>query len=363
MRIVHLYKAYPPVFGGIEQHLRDLCEGLAARGHQVTALTVAPGRRTRITDRGGVRLITAAGLATLASTPLSLMQLWWARRLSADVVHLQMPYPPGDLAARLVAGAPALVVSYQSDVVRQRRLLAWYRPLLEQTLQRARGIMVSNPRLLDSSPWLAPHRQRCAIVPLGVDVSRFAPGTRVHHAPRIGFVGRLRYYKGLPTLIDACAQLPETVECLIAGDGPGRAALERQAHARGVASRLRFVGDVAESELPAFYRSLDLFVLPSHLRAEAFGIVLAEALASGVPCISTELGTGTSWVNQHGTTGLVVPPGDATALADAIRRLLADPGLRQQMATAARARALEQFDRRVMLDRVEQAYHRAVGGA
>ncbi len=357
MRIVHVYKAYPPVFGGIEQHLRDVCEGLAARGHQVTALTVAAGRRTQISRRGGVQLIEAAGLMTLASTPLSLMQLWWARQLTADVVHLQMPYPPGDLAARLAPGGPPLVVSYQSDVVRQQRLLAWYRPLLEQTLQRARRIIVSNPRTLDSSPWLAPHRQRCTVIPLGVDVLRFAPGERTAHPLRIGFVGRLRYYKGLPTLIEACAQLPDTVECLIAGDGPQRAALEHQAHARGIAGRLRFVGDIAEAELPAFYRSLDLLVLPSHLRAEAFGIVLAEALASGVPCVSTELGTGTSWVNQHGTTGLVVAPGDATALAEAIRQLLADPAMRQRMATAARTRALEQFDRCAMLDRIEQVYH------
>ena len=92
-------------------------------------------------------------------------------------------------------------------------------------------------------------------------------------------------------------------------------------------------------------------------RDDRHGIVLAEALASGVPCVSTELGTGTSWVNQHGTTGLVVPPGDATALAEAIRQLLADPAMRQRMATAARTRALEQFDRRAMLDRIEQVYH------
>lgn len=138
--------------------------------------------------------------------------------------------------------------------------------------------------------------------------------------PRLLFVGRLRYYKGLHILIEALRQV-EGVELWIAGHGPERARLERQVASARLNQRVRFLGDVADDDLPALYRQADIFVLPSHLRAEAFGIVLVEALASGVPCISTALGTGTDFVNVHQETGLVVPPGDAAALAEAIRCL------------------------------------------
>jgi glycosyltransferase involved in cell wall biosynthesis len=361
VHILHIYKDYPPVLGGIEGHVRDLAEGLVARGHRVTVLVTSTDRCTSIEQpSSGLTVIRAARMLHLASTPLSPAMIALARSIRADIVHLQFPYPPGDLAALAAPGSPPLVISYQSDIVRQKTLLRLYRPLLALTLRRAARIITSSPGYIASSPFLRPYAAKCEVVPIGVDVTRFTPSDRRANAvPRLLFVGRLRYYKGLHLLIEAL-RMVEGVELWIAGNGPERARLERQVADAGLGDRVRFLGDVADEDLPTLYRQADIFVLPSHLRAEAFGIVLVEALASGLPCISTALGTGTDFVNVHNETGLVVPPGDATALAEAIRRLRDDPALRARYGQAAVHRARTLFSRERMLDGVERIYRQAV---
>jgi rhamnosyl/mannosyltransferase len=124
----------------------------------------------------------------------------------------------------------------------------------------------------------------------------------------------------------------------------------------GLAERVFFLGDVADADLPAYYAAADLFVLPACERSEAFGVVQVEALASGTPIVSTELGTGTSYVNQDGVTGRVVPAGEAAALAGALRTLLADRALRHVMGMAARQRAASEFSLPVMVGRIENLY-------
>ncbi|HMP39983.1 MAG TPA: glycosyltransferase [Roseiflexaceae bacterium] len=319
---------------------------------------MSPDRGTPLSmPQPGLTVITAGRTWHAASTPLSLAMLHWAQRIRADLVHLHFPYPPGDLAALAAAGRPPLVLTYHSDIVRQRVLLRAYRPLMALTLRRAGCIIATSPQYVASSPFLRPHAAKCRIVPLGVDTERFHPAGSSHAGPpRILFVGRLRYYKGLHVLIDAMAQLTGPAELWIAGEGPEHERLAAQAQAAGIAGRIRFLGDISDTALPELYRSVDLFVLPAHLRAEAFGIALTEALASGLACISTELGTGTSFVNLDHVTGRVVPPADPAALAQAIDNVLADTKLRRQYGRAARARSIAHFSRHTMLDGIEQIY-------
>ena len=173
------------------------------------------------------------------------------------------------------------------------------------------------------------------------------------------FVGRLRYYKGLDTLLHALTHLPG-VALTVVGDGPMRAPWQALAHQLGLGERVGFVGDVDDAQLPARYLEADLFVLPANARAEAFGTVLLEAMAAGLPCVTTELGTGTAWIVQHGVTGLVVPPGDAEALRGAIESLLHDTSLRRTMGEAGRARVEKHFTVERMIEGVEQVYRQAM---
>lgn len=363
MHILQLYKDYFPVLGGIENHVRDLSEGLAARGHQVTVLVTSLDGRTSVEQpQAGLTVIRAARALHLASTPLSLAMLRQARLQRPDVVHLHFPYPPGDLAYQAVPARAPLVVTYHSDIVRQRTLLRLYRPLLELTLRRAARILATSPSYVASSPFLRRHAARCSVVPLGIDAGRFAvaDGRRVaavrarYDAPLLLFVGRLRYYKGLHYLIEAMPSVQ--ADLLIAGSGPERDALATLAARLGVERRVHFLGDVSDEDLPVLLHAADVFVLPAHLRAEALGLAQIEALASGLPCISTELGTGTSFANRHGETGLVVPPGDSAALAGAIDTLLADRDLRERMGAAGRRRVAALFTRERMLAGVEAVY-------
>jgi glycosyltransferase involved in cell wall biosynthesis len=357
MHILHLYKDYFPVLGGIENHIRVLAEAQAAAGHAVTVLVCDPGPGTRVAVVNGVRVVKAGRLTTAASMPLSLKQPWHLLTNSPDVIHVQSPYPLGELSAFLLKRRTPLVISYQSDIVRQRGWLRLYGPLLQGVLRHAVRILVSSPHYLESSPWLTSVEDKCVVVPLGVDIRRFAPALQVKQVPpTLLFVGRLRYYKGLDTLIRAMTALPQEVHLRIVGSGEMLGALRGLSVELDLVERVHFAGEVPDADLPAEYQRASIFVLPANARAEAFGMVLLEAMASGVPCVTTEVGTGTSWVVQDGVTGRVVPPQDPEALAAALHDLLSDPGRLREMGVAARARAVAEFTQERLVDRVMAVY-------
>ena len=368
LRILHIYKDYFPVLGGIENHIKVLAEAQAARGHYVTVLVANPERRTAIETANGVRVVKAARWATLASTPISPALFRWVAHLKADVTHLHFPHPPGEVAHLLFGRTRRSIITYHSDIVRQRTLRVLYRPMLWQVLQRADRLIATSATYITSSPYLSRFREKCVVVPLGTDLERFEriePGRVVAlrqrllpssaDQPTLLFVGRLRYYKGLNDLLHALSAIP-AARLLVVGDGPMRVAWEQLTSELDLSERVTFAGEVDDADLPACYKLGDIFVLPANARAEAFGTVIVEAMAAGLPVVSTEVGSGTSWVNLHGTTGLIVPPRDPAALAQALKTLLSDPARRAEMGRAAYDRAHTEFSQAAMIESVEQVY-------
>ena len=374
MRILHIYKDYFPVLGGIENHVRVLAEAGVARGHAVTVLVTSLDRRTRVESMNGVAVVKAARWINISSAPISPSLFAHARRLgrAADIVHLHFPYPLGEMAWLFSRSRAKTIVTYHSDIVRQKNLLRVYRPFLWRVLRRVDRILATSPRYIDTSPFISRFREKCTVVPLGVDVSRFATvdparvttlRNQLSNDPTIQLVlsvGRLRYYKGLDTLLYALPGLP-SVRSVIVGSGPMEVEWRALAASLGVAERVHFTGEVPDADLPVYYRAADLFVLPANARAEAFGTVLTEAMAAGLPCVTTEVGSATSWVVQDGVTGRVVPPRDPSALAQAIRSILDDPERCRAMGRAAAERARVEFDERVMIDRVFDIYRLLTG--
>ena len=373
MRILYFYKDYYPVLGGIENHIRVLAEGLHARGVQTHVLVTNTSNRTVEETLGGVPVTKTARQINVSSAPVSLPFVGAVRRLEegADIAHAHMPYPPGELAHLLAGRARRFVVSYHSDIVRQRVLGALYRPFLWQVLARARLIAVGSPAYLQDSPFLRRNAAKCRVIPYGLDLGPLALTPKIEaeaaawrarygNRPLLLFVGRLRHYKGVDVLIEAMQQLPEAT-ALIVGIGPLGEALQQQAQAAGLLDRVHFLGEQPDEVVTPLRYAADLFVLPSTNRAETFGIAQLESMACGRPSICTELGTGTSYVNQHGVTGLVVPPNDPAALAGAVRQLLGDPEGRARMGEAARRRAYDQFSIDAMLDHMLDFYHEALG--
>jgi rhamnosyl/mannosyltransferase len=271
-------------------------------------------------------------------------------RERADIVVLHEPNPMALLAYFLVRPAGRLIVWFHSEVIRPSwRYRFFYRPFLQFALARASRIIVASPTLAASSPHLREWQGKCVVIPYAVESSSepAAVGERAgairstFSQPIVLFVGRLVAYKGVDVLIEAVRGLAAVV--LIVGDGPQRDMLAKKAEALGVADRCRFLGEVSDLELAALYRACDVFVLPSITRQEAFGVVQIEAMARGKPVVSTELGTGTAWVNQHDETGVIVPPRNPGALHDALAQLVSDPQRRNLLGAAGARRARSVF--------------------
>ncbi|HSQ75442.1 MAG TPA: glycosyltransferase, partial [Bacteroidota bacterium] len=183
---------------------------------------------------------------------------------------------------------------------------------------------------------------------------------RRHGTPLVLFVGRLVYYKGLEYLVDAMARIPEG-KLVIVGSGPLQDELERQIRSLRCADRITILPHLDSEELYSYYEACDVFVLPSTEKTEAYGLVLVEAMASGKPVVSTEIGTGTTFVNQNGVTGLTVPPRDAAALATAIGTLLHNADLRTRLGRQAEERAMKEFTTEQMVERVYHVYQKLLG--
>lgn len=366
MKIVHLYKDYfPPVQGGMERTVNRMARGAVAAGADVTVLTSAHGERRGSEETiEGVRVIRCGEWARFASTPVCPSMPARLAGLRADLLHLHFPSPPGEVSCLVTRTKTPSVVTYQSDVVRQAILLRFYRPAVNAVLDRARVLMPTTPQYIERSEFLRPRRQKCVVVPLGIELDEFGasdePDERAralrerYGTPLALFVGRFRYYKGLEVLLEAMPHV--NGHLVLVGGGREEGSLRARCARLGVERRVHFAGDLGQADLLAHYRAADVCVLPSTHPSEAFGLVLVEALASGRPAVSTELGTGTSFVNRHGETGLVVPPGDPRALADAIGRLFADRELRVRMGEAGRARARELFSAERMIRNVLDVY-------
>jgi rhamnosyl/mannosyltransferase len=360
MHILHVYKDYYPVLGGIENHIKALAEAQVRRGHQVTVLVTNPGRDTLEEERNGVRVIKVGRVATVASTPLSPAFARRLRFLQPDVTHLQSPYPVGEVAQWFSGRGRPYVISYQADVSRplQRLIMLAYGPLFHRLLRGASFVLATSPNYANSSPYLRAVADRVRIVPLGVAAERFTPrqGPRPPGPVSILFVGQLRHYKGVEDLLRAVSLLRSDVRLLIAGDGPMRAEWETLQRELNLTKCSAFLGRVPDEDLPALYQAADIFVLPANSRAESFGTVLLEAMASGLPCVTTEIGSGNSYVVQEGVTGWVVPPRSPGALAEALRRLVNDSEMRARMGAAGRERVLSQFTVEKMIEGVEAVY-------
>ena len=234
-----------------------------------------------------------------------------------------------------------------------------------------RLILPTSPVYAAGSPFLASYAERLHVLSHGIDLDPYlhpsaadraaAAALRGAYAGPLWLVcGRLVRYKGLRTALDALPGVAGTL--LLVGDGPDRKALEAEAARRGLRHRVAFLGTVPR--VVPYYLAAEALWFPSNARNEAFGLVQVEAMASGCPVLNAAIPhSGVPWVSPHEQTGLTVPVDDPAALAAAARRLRAEPGLRDRLAAAARARAVAEFDHRVMARRSLALYEHVLNGA
>lgn len=351
MRVLHLGKFFPPYPGGIERHLADLGAAQAAAGLEVAALVhAAPRDRSRRRwDAHGLHVDAVPCHGQLVFAPLSPGWPLALRRLlrdfRPDLLHVHVPNPSAFwlLASRAARRVP-WIVHWHADIPEDSGRLDLrlgylaYRRFERALNARAARIVATSQPYLDASRALAEWKARCRVIPLGIGDAPAAAAAPAWPAPglRLLAVGRLSYYKGFDVLLAALAQVPGA-SLLLVGEGELRAALQAQAERLGISARVRFAGQVDDATLEAAYRACELFCLPSVDRAEAFGIVLLEAMRAGKAIVASDIpGSGVGSVVRQGETGEHVTPRDPHALAAALQRLVADPALRDRYGAAAR---------------------------
>lgn len=378
MRILHCGKFFPPHRGGMETFLGQLAQAQAQAGDSILVLAHAGPRQAAPGEAHGdvhenlavwrapVRL-TLGGYAPVAPA-LPLLLLKALRRFRPDVIHAHAPNGAA-LWPALLRGRTPLVLHWHADVQfpsgqePRALLLACWRRLEALVLRRADAVIATSQACLDTSPVLAAHRRKCRLAPLGLaepaplpagdhPALRFLDSLPESTGLRVLAVGRLAHYKGFRQLCEAVLDTPEAALCLV-GEGEERPGLEALADRPEACGRIHLAGEVSDAVLDACYRRSHVLCLPSTSRSEAFGLVLLEAMSRGLPCIAAQVpGSGMAEVVRHGETGLLVPPGSAPALAQALRMLAADPGLRRRLGSAGRERfagnyALPEVARRI----------------
>jgi rhamnosyl/mannosyltransferase len=363
VKILQLASFYSPVVGGMETVLKDLAEGLVRGGDEVTVLcaSVGPGRSDA--PEAGVRVVRSPSLGKLLSQPLTPLLPADLLRLRGghDLVHLHMPNPLAEAAVLMLPASVRIVVTYHSDIVRQRALKPFYGSVRRAVLHRARRILVPTENHIRYSEVLPAFAPKCDVIPFGIAAHRYrlsvtAERLRDELKRRHGrfglFVGRLVYYKGILELAESMARVNGRL--IVAGDGPLRPRLEQKLDELRLRDRVILAGALGQTELNAYFAACEFVVLPSISRAEGFGITLLEGMLFGKALISTRLPSGVRSVNEDGRTGFQVPPGDRTALAQALDALFADAALADRLGAGGR----EVLAARFSYDHMLQAHRR-----
>lgn len=362
IKILHFYKQYfPESTGGVEQSIYQLCEGTLAHGLSPRVLTLAASSQSVQVDNHTV--VQAKQLFEIASTGFSLTAIPTFKQMAneADLIHFHFPWPFMDMVQLLTRVKKPAVVTYHSDIVKQKALLKAYRPVMLHFLNYVDRIVATSPSYIETSQVLQQFKHKVSCIPLGINEHLFTNTTaeNLQHwqsrfpQPFFLFVGQLRYYKGLNYLLLAAKSISTPI--VIAGDGPEMGLLKKMAEELQL-NNIHFLGRVTDEDKAALLELCYCFVFPSHLRSEAFGLALLEAAMHGKPMISCEINTGTSYINLNRLTGLVTPPADPDALRTAMHWMEAHPEAAKQMGIAARERYLDHFTGEVMVKRYVELY-------
>lgn len=359
MKILQLGKFYP-LRGGVEKVMYSLTTGLSQRGIECDMMCAAEkgsSAVTRINDKAS--LITCRTWFKFAATMISPAMIFSLRKIARnyDIIHLHHPDPMAALALRLSGFTGNVVLHWHSDILKQKNLLKLYRPIQSWIILRSSEIIGTSPVYLDESPDLHGTWYKHNPLPIGIDEMRTDPAgaaairSRFPGKKIVFSLGRLIEYKGFRYLVDAARTLDDSYVIIIGGEGPLKKSLRKQIDDAGLQDKVVLEGFITDGMLPAYFGACDLFCLSSVFKTEAFGIVQVEAMSCGKPVVATRIpGSGVSWVNKDGVSGINVAPEDPEALAGAIIDICSDPERYKKYCDGARTRYESLFTKDKMIE-------------
>ncbi len=363
IKVAHVGKYYYPYLGGTENHLYTLANELKGK-IDLDIIVANTEFKTSIEESGGLNIYRLACLGSLFSVPLIFSLPIWLKKTKADILHFHLPNPFSIFCYYISKPKGRVIISYHSDILKQRFLNFIFKPMLNNFLKRADCIIVTSPNMIDNSFVLRRFKDKCRVVPLGIDLGLFKFDKKVEEetekirlefgTPLILFVGRLVYYKGIEYLLDAMKNI--NAKLMLIGDGLLKKRLVKLAVGLGVSNKIIWLGSVENKRLAPYYYACDLFVLPSSFKTEGFGIVQLEAFACKKPVVSTALPTGVVFVNKDGVTGITVPPRDSSSLAIAINKLLSSPELLESYGQNGREILEKEFTKEKMGESILTIY-------
>lgn len=364
MRVLQLGKFYP-VFGGVEKVMYDLTSGLGC-----DMLCASADKRREfntISVDGGGCIFVAPTIFKAAGTMIAPKMVSWLKRHAReyDLIDIHHPDPMAGLALRLSRFKGTVILHWHSDIIGKGVFRFLYKPIQNWLVRRADKIVGTTPVYVSESPDLKDVQDKTTFIPIGIEPLR-TDGESVEKIRRelegkklVFSLGRLIPYKGYEHLIRAASYLPDEYRVVIGGSGPLRDRLQDEIDRLGLSCKVTLAGYMKEEDLPAWFAAADVFVLPSVTKNEAFGIVQIEAMSVGTPVVATKIpGSGVSWVNEDGVSGINVEPRNPKALADAMMAVAKDEASRKTFSKSAFLRYEALFTEELMINKITELYEK-----
>lgn len=365
MKILQIGKFWP-VIGGVEKVMFDLTQGFSSKGIVCDMLCAAMDKESQVISLNKCgRVITTRTLLKSNSTMISpeMVLVLWRINSDYDIIHIHHPDPMAAFALVMSGYKGKVVLHWHSDILRQNLLLQFYEPLQRWLLRRADRVICTSPNYAKGSKALTEVANKLSCIPIGCapvipdDVGVASLRKKMEGRRVIFSLGRLVPYKGFDNLILAAKYLPDDYMVVIAGSGPCKEKLCKLIAVNNLGQKVRMLGRISDYERNAWMGAASLFCLPSVEKTEAYGIVLIEAMSTGLPVVATNIpGSGTSWVNAHGISGLNVSCGAPKDLADAIIRIIDNKNIAEEYGINARHRWENLFTIERFIDNVADIY-------
>lgn len=356
-RVLQVGKYYAPSKGGIETVTQEIMQGLnAAETFTCDLLCFSEDTKSHKIKRDGGTVYKTASLCKLNSmsiSPLYLLQFFRLHK-KYDILHLHHPNPMAFLALFLFRPKARIVMQWHSDIIKQKRLLKLLKPLQDFALGYADVIVATSQNYATHSEQLREHMSKVKIVPLGIEpLPKVKPSDKYKNRKLIFAIGRLVSYKGFKYLIESARFLDDSYLILIAGEGELKESLQNEIKRYHLQTKVELLGGITQEQKYTLLTSCDIFCLPSITKAEAFGVVMLEAMSYAKPIVSTNLqDSGISWVNEDGVSGLYVAPKSPKGLAEAFEKIMNDEKLYVIMAKNAKQRFYKCFTVEKMIEKL-----------